>query len=264
LSKDFFQKVEELLRCESKELKLEGVESFYKEHTEYKKSSSKKILFQSPSYSSICKVVHSKEIQKRKGLKSQESRAQLLHSIAHIEYSAIDLALDACYRFEHMPESFYEEWLLVALEEVRHFRMLEGLLMQLGYSYGDFAVHSYLFDISMKTPSLLERMAAVPRYLEASGLDANPLIIEKLKRFDDEFAKKIVEALKVILDEEIDHVRKGDRWFIYACEKEGVSKECYFDIVKKVFEKEKYRAYINKEARLKAGFSAKEIEWLEA
>ena len=46
-----------------------------------------------------------------------EGRAVLIHAIAHIEFNAINLALDAIWRFDGMPEQYYHDWLQVAAEE---------------------------------------------------------------------------------------------------------------------------------------------------
>jgi len=60
--------------------------------------------------------------------------------------------------------------------------MLDGLLQELGFKYGDFPVHCGLFDASIHTAdNILDRMVIVPRYYEASGLDVNPQIIKKLE-----------------------------------------------------------------------------------
>jgi len=187
----------------------------------------------------------------------------MLHAIAHIEYSAIDLALDAAYRFRGMPMEFYADWLEVADDECRHFLMIEQLLKALGHRYGDLPVHAGLFEAGRRTPTLLERMAVVPRYLEANGLDANPKIIQKLSTMDDAMAKKIIEALEVILDEEIDHVKKGDRWFRWACMREGVEDvtERYLQIVEKHYPSSFHKKCdLNLKARRAAGFACDELE----
>jgi uncharacterized ferritin-like protein (DUF455 family) len=223
-------------------------------------TSGAKKVFTTPTYAKICNVVDAKEVPKRTALTTKEGKAILLHAIAHIEYSAIDLALDACYRFEGMPKAFYDDWLEVAEDEVRHFQMIEERLNSLGYRYGDFNVHSFLFDISQRSLTLLERMATVPRYLEASGLDSNPKIMEKLSRQNDALSQEIIKILQVILEEEIDHVKKGDRWFEYACKEAGVEKSCYFDIVEKILPGAKNKKpYVNVADRKKAGFSCDEI-----
>ena len=138
-------------------------------------------IFDTPSYASFCTIVPPKALPVRKDFDTDEGLATLVHSIAHIEFSAIDLALDAVYRYHSMSMAYKRDWLEVASDEIRHFKMLNGLLAELGYAYGDFPVHSGLFDASVRTAhSHLDRMAIVPRYFEASGLDVSPQIIKNL------------------------------------------------------------------------------------
>lgn len=219
--------------------------------------------FETPSYASSCTVVSPFEVQKRTKLDTPEGKAVFLHAIAHIEYSAVDLALDAAYRFRGLPEAFYLDWMKVADDEVRHFRMLESLLAKTGHAYGDFPVHDSLFEAAQKSPTLIARMAAVPRYLEAGGLDANPKMMERLARVGDPFALEIIAALEIILHEEIDHVKKGDRWFKYACEAEGKEETVYFELIEKVLPgSSRKKDFLNTKARMEAGFSCSELKRL--
>ena len=218
-------------------------------------------MFTSPSYASKCRIVEPRELPARKDFESPEGLATLIHAITHIEYSAIDLALDAVYRFPQMPTAYKRDWLEVADDEIRHFRMLHALLEEAGYCYGDFPVHCGLFDAAVHTAgSALERMAIIPRYYEASGLDVNPQIMKKLankKRIPQ--VQKLLEALDIIYDEEIVHVQKGDRWFKYLCQQEGKSEAVYFEILEQYRLLEKHRPHINVEARKAAGFACEEI-----
>jgi uncharacterized ferritin-like protein (DUF455 family) len=224
------------------------------------------VLFNAPSYASKCRIVDPRQLPARKDFASAEGLATLIHAITHIEYSAIDLALDAVYRFPQMPVAYKIDWLVVAEDEIRHFKILNGMLESLGYRYGDFPVHCGLFDAAEHTAhSVLERMAVVPRYYEASGLDVNPQIMKKLenKRKNPQ-VKALIEALEVILEEEIDHVHKGDRWFKYLCAQEGLEESVYFEILERYRLLEKHRPHINVEARKKAGFVCDEIRKLGA
>lgn len=216
------------------------------------------------SYVGMLNIVLPKEAKNRKYVNTIEGKINLLHTIAHIEYCAIDLALDAALRFQGLPKKYYEDWLEVAEDEVRHFLMIEKLLHELGASYGDLEVHTNLFEAMKKTPDLLSRMAVVPRFLEANGLDQNPKIMEKLNSSLDDFNKKILDALNVILEEEIDHVSKGDRWFKYECDRLNLEPEStYIEVVDKVFPGTSTRKYqLNFEARKKAGFSCNELKFL--
>lgn len=217
--------------------------------------------FARPSYAGFCRIVPPLDVPKRKKPASREGQALLLHAIVHIEYSAVDLALDHAYRFSGLPKAFYDDWLAVADDECRHFEMLNALLEELGSRYGDFEVHDGLFEAGQRTRTLLERMAVVPRYFEANGLDATPQILDKLANIKgDAMIGRIVEALHVILDEEVGHVRKGDRWFAYACEVEGVDKSVYFDIIERNYPGSYPRKrYLNVDARREAGFSCGEL-----
>lgn len=219
------------------------------------------VVFEHPSYRDFCTVIDPKEVPRRTKLNTPHGQTLLLHAIAHIEYSAIDLALDAVYRFRECGEAFERDWLVVAEDEVRHFEMIESLLKELGSYYGEYPVHDALFEASMRTLDLLERMAVVPRYLEANGLDATPQILTKLHPYRHEaMIAKIIAALHVILDEEIDHVRKGDRWFEYACAQAGRETSSYFEIIEKHYPNSFPRKInINCTAREKAGFGKDEL-----
>ncbi|HFQ62174.1 MAG TPA: ferritin-like domain-containing protein, partial [Epsilonproteobacteria bacterium] len=207
----------------------------------------KPLIFPKPSYASRCVIVSPKELPVRKDFDTQEGLATLVHSIAHIEYSAIDLALDAVYRYPHMPMAYKIDWLEVAADEIRHFQMLNTLLEALGFSYGDFPVHSGLFDAAHKTAhNILDRMAIIPRYFEASGLDVSPQIIKKLdNKRKIPMVGKLIDMLHIIYEEEIDHVLKGDRWFKYLCEQENKSEDIYFEILERYDLLHKHRPYVN-------------------
>ncbi len=224
------------------------------------------IVFETPSYASKCHIVNPRELPARKDFDNTEGLATLVHAIAHIEYSAIDLALDAVYRFPEMPMEYKVDWLVVAEDEIRHFKMLKELLDDLGYKYGDFPVHCGLFDAAEHTAdAVLDRMAIIPRYYEASGLDVNPQIIKKLdNKRKNPLVKKLIDTLNVIYDEEIDHVHKGDKWFKYLCHKEGLDESVYFKILERYKLLTKHRPHINVNARKEAGFTCDEIKKLGA
>ena len=261
----FFDEIESILQNKKPDLKIKQFHSFYKSYKNgdvfFEHEFTPK-FFDDPSYNDVCKVVSPQDVPKRRHLTTSEGQAILIHAVAHIEYSAIDLALDGVYRFAGLPKQYYDDWLEVADEEIRHFLLLEKLLHQLGYTYGDFEVHNALFEASQRTQTLLERMAVVPRYLEANGLDATPMILEKLKKLPHtRMLSEISEVLEVILHEEIDHVKKGNTWFNYACELEGVDREVYFDIIDTYYPQGFLRPKnLNITGRKEAGFSCQELE----
>lgn len=205
-------------------------------------------------------LVAPRELVQRR-LSTAEGRAALIHSITHIEFNAINLALDAVYRFRGLPADYYADWLQVAAEEARHFEMLRTRLRALGHDYGDFPAHNGLWEMAEDTAhDHLVRMALVPRVLEARGLDVTPGMLERLQAAGDE---RTVAILEVILREEIGHVAIGSRWFKYACSQRGLDPEPTFRELLGRYLRGRLRGPFNIDARLAAGFSAAEIAALE-
>jgi len=198
---------------------------------------------------------------KKRGLGTAEGRAAFLHAIAHIEFNAINLALDAAYRFRDMPGEFYRDWVSVADDEARHFSLLSRRLNELGASYGDFPAHNGLWEMAEKTAhSCLARMALVPRVLEARGLDVTPAMIVKLRAMNDDASAEILE---LILREEIAHVAAGSRWFAWCCQRDGVAPQSTFAALLDGVAKGSIRGPFNRQARLAAGFDEAEMGMLE-
>ncbi|MCO5119091.1 MAG: ferritin-like domain-containing protein [Burkholderiaceae bacterium] len=190
---------------------------------------------------------------------SAQGRAALLHAIAHIEFNAINLALDAAWRFE-MPEDFVRDWLSVAIDEAKHFRLLRDELRARGCEYGDFDAHDGLWQLAWRTrDDVLARMALVPRVMEARGLDATPPLQRRLRGAGD---MRAVEILQVILDEEVRHVAIGNRWYHELCIARGVDPRATFVDLFRRHAAPPARGPLNREARLAAGFTEAELDWL--
>ena len=218
-----------------------------------------------PTFANFCQIVSPNEVPQGKILKQDIHLAYLLHSIVHIEFSAIDLALDSAYRFRNMPQEYYCDWIEVAKEEVNHYEKLNALLESLGFKYGDFKVHDTLFQALKICTNHLDRIALVPRGMEAVGLDVNPFLVTKIQKSKHKLQNEILEVLKLIFNEEISHVRKGSVWFNYLCDINNIEDKTnqYIEILEKYnFKLPKANTHINKEARIQAGFSAEEIEKL--
>ncbi|MCW8925507.1 MAG: ferritin-like domain-containing protein, partial [Xanthomonadales bacterium] len=190
---------------------------------------------------------------KRRRLGSVQGRAALIHAIAHIEFNAINLALDAVYRFRDMPRQYYLDWLSVAADEARHYRLLSQRLQVLGFEYGDFPAHNGLWEMAQRTADdCLKRMALVPRVLEARGLDVTPGMIERLEDAGD---IETVRILGVILEEEVRHVKIGSHWFHDCCDKRGLEPEATFLALLRDHFSGQLRGPFNMPARMQAGFT---------
>ena len=189
--------------------------------------------------------------------------AALMHAICHIEFNAVNLALDAIWRFAGMPEQYYLDWAQVAKEEANHFTLLQNHLKSIGYSYGSFPAHTGLWAMCEKTKDdVVARMALVPRTLEARGLDATPLIQTKLRKVKTPYAAEAIAILDIILRDEIGHVAIGNRWYRWLCKRDGLDPMHHYATLHNRHAAPKLRAPFNLEARLKAGFTPQEIAFL--
>lgn len=206
-------------------------------------------------------LVHPRDVPKR-GIGSDEGRAALLHALAHIEFNAINLALDAIWRFARMPHEYYREWCSVAAEEAYHFCLLKDRIESFGFTYGDFPAHHGLWEMAEKTTDdPLARMALVPRTLEARGLDVTPAIRAKFASVGDEPSAKVLD---IILRDEIKHVAVGNRWYAWLCTQQGRDPEHAHDEIARQYAAALPRAPFNTKARLQAGFGARDLErWRE-
>lgn len=201
-------------------------------------------------------LVNAKDLPRR-GLGSTTGRIALIHSLAHIEFNAINLALDAVYRFREMPEQYIEDWLRVASDEGEHFLLLHARLGSLDAHYGDLPAHDGLWDMARRTDhDVLVRMALVPRILEARGLDVAPPMIAKLQQLGDEESAAILQR---IYTDEITHVEVGNRWFRYVCESRSLDGTAVFRDLLRGENSAYLRSPYNTEARLQAGFNEEEL-----
>lgn len=204
-------------------------------------------------------LVDAREVPRR-NFSSLKGRLTLVHAIAHIEFNAINLALDAVYRFQDMPEQYYTDWIRVAAEEAKHFTMLSDYLESHGMAYGDLPAHNGLWEMAVKTDfDVLVRMALVPRVLEARGLDVTPGMIRKLQATGD---ARLIGILQIIFDEEIGHVKIGSHWYKSICDERQLEPEqTFLKLIEKYMQGAKFGPF-ETEARLEAGFSSEEMKSL--
>lgn len=195
----------------------------------------------------------------RRKMSTVGGRAALIHSLAHIEFNAVNLALDAVYRFRGLPRQYYNDWVRVAAEEAYHFSLLRDHLIGIGFDYGSFTAHNGLWEMATKTAyDPLVRMALVPRLLEARGLDAAPTLIAKLSTSGD---ARAVEIIQIIQRDEVEHVRIGNHWYAYFCAQRGVDPLATF---RRLLDEHgaRLRPPFDISARRRAGFTEEEMAML--
>ncbi len=183
---------------------------------------------------------------------SERARIALWHSLAHIEFVAIDLALDMAGRFgAEMGRDFVSDFLTVAADEAMHFALIERHLATMGAHYGVLPAHSGLWDAARSTAhDVAARLAVVPMVLEARGLDVTPATLERVRTAGDSRGAKILSR---ILDDEIAHVRHGSKHFTAVAASRSESAEnLWKSLVARHF-KGAIKPPFNDSARLEAG-----------
>ena len=217
-------------------------------------------------------LTHPAKVPRRSPL-TLEGRAAMVHAICHIEFNAINLALDALWRFDGMPDAYYQDWALVAKEESHHFTLLRAHLQGMDqqasgsprWDYGDFDAHDNLWAMcDLTRDDITARMALVPRTLEARGLDATPQIQAKLRQVGTPDALRAVAILDIVLHDEVGHVAIGNHWYRWLCERDGLDPVAHYAVLTERYKAPKLKPPFNEPARLRAGFTRDEIARLGA
>lgn len=194
---------------------------------------------------------------RQRSVHTVEGRAILIHALAHIEFNAINLALDAAWRFQALGPAFVRDWIGVAIEEAYHYRLIAERMAQLGIAYGDLPAHDGLWRIAEQTAdAVLARMALVPRLMEARGLDALPPIFRSFQGIGD---KATLRVLSIIARDEVRHVALGDAWFRRLCEAQSLPVAETYQRLIVTYDVPRPRPPFNEAARRAAGFEASEL-----
>jgi uncharacterized ferritin-like protein (DUF455 family) len=199
--------------------------------------------------------------RRRRTLAHGPTRLRFLHAIHHIELSAVDLAVLACLRAPDMPAEFHGDFLGIARDEARHAGLLEGLLAARGASPGDEPIHHRLWETALACSDLGEHLVAVPRFLEARGLDVSAELLPRLIGLDPEAHA----VLSVIYQDEIGHVGLGTRWHRTWCQAQGLDGQAHFAaVVAHLFPGQvPGPTPLDHAGRAAAGFSAGEVALLD-
>jgi uncharacterized ferritin-like protein (DUF455 family) len=185
---------------------------------------------------------------------SEKGRAALLHALAHIEFSAIDLAFDCAGRFgSAFPRWFVDDWVSVGADEAMHFAVLDRRLRGLGLHYGALPAHAGLWEAAEATAGdVMARLAVVPMVLEARGLDVTPETVARFRAAGDERSARILHR---IYTDEIRHVGFGAKWFGVACAETDVEPApLWQDLVRRYF-RGQLKPPFNDSARQEAGLT---------
>ncbi len=198
----------------------------------------------------------------KKGFSSLEGQARMLHDLASIELQAMELGLRTLVEFPEADPQFKEELLAITLSESTHLEMCLNEIQSLGFNWGDWPINCGLWSAVSPEDSLIDRILIVHRYLEGSGLDAGNTLLRRLAGVD---AKAVQRAVKIINDEEVEHVLFGSKWYRQYCVKESLDPVVDFELrmnkLRGILPKRV--GQLNRELRKRSGFTDTEIVYLE-
>jgi uncharacterized ferritin-like protein (DUF455 family) len=204
------------------------------------------------------KILEKKNEKNEKVISNIPQHIQILHSIAHIEYNAKTIYADTLIRFNDYFKDksdlrlmFIRDLSRVIYEESCHFHLLNNRLQELNYYYKMLESPDHLWqNCSLTNDDFIGRIVLISLVQESRGLDAGPKLIQKLKSMGEIPGSKI---MKHIVNEEINHVNIGVKWFKKLCQLEHYSseEEVFHNICKKYL-KFDLKPPFNKELRDKA------------
>lgn len=205
-----------------------------------------------PAWPAKLQLLPPNQMPKRGKGGSQRNVVALWHSLAHIEFVAIDLALDMAGRFgNQMGQAFVDDFLSVAADEAMHFAVIERHLRAMGSRYGELPAHDGLWQAAHETRhDIAARLAVVPMVLEARGLDVTPAMRERVLAMGDSAGARILQR---VLDDEIRHVSAGAKHFIALCQRDELNPENHWKTLVARHFRGLLKPPFNDSARLAAG-----------
>lgn len=197
------------------------------------------------------------------GLSTSLGQARLLHDLASIELQALELGLRTLIEYPESPELFRFQLAEITKGEANHLRLCLEALSELGFNWGDFPVHTGLWQAVGAQDSLIDRVLIVHWYFEGSGLDAGETLVRRLHGLNKK--TPVHSVVGQIVREEVDHVQFGTTWYRKLCEIEKINPNDDFKIRLEGLRPRlpKRLEIVSEELRIQAGFSCDEILYLQ-
>jgi uncharacterized ferritin-like protein (DUF455 family) len=201
-----------------------------------------------------------KRMPKAKPLETPEGRVRLLHiALINLEIPAIEVCGRMIAEFPEAPWAMKLDLAHQIWDEARHAVMCADRLQELGGSIGQFPYHHRVWEHSVEGKTLAERFVTTQRIHEGNGLDQTMLARDALAQVGDMATSQIMDY---IMADEVIHVRSGNQWL----ERLVPDPEAQKALLRQVEERLGIAAFagppLNREGRLKAGFSDVELDWL--
>lgn len=198
-----------------------------------------------------------------KSLVEVKNRARALHFFANHELLAIEMMACAILMFPLEGEEGvrYRRMLLATIaDEQKHFNLYNGRMQEWGARFGDFSLNDYFWRQMRKVKSIEQFYAVVALTFEGANLDFALYYHNIFKDLGD---KKTATILKTVLNDEISHVRFGQKWLTSSYPETDLW-QVYVELLPDKLSPARAKGIIfNQAAREKAGLDENFIESLK-
>jgi len=143
-------------------------------------------------------------------LRDPRKRAALLHTFWHHELQAAELMCWAVLAFPDTPAGFKRGLIGICRDEIRHMRLYEAALVQLGFGIGDFPVRDWFWQRVPASPTPAAFLAVMGLGFEAGNLDHTRRFAQQFRALGEESAACMQE---LVAKEEVPHVAFAAHWF---------------------------------------------------
>ena len=193
-------------------------------------------------------------------LDDPRKRGHVLHFFANHELLALELMALALLRFPEAPASFRRGLVETMLEEQKHMRLYRERMEAAGVAFGEIPVNAFFWRALRDMRSPLEFVAGMSLTFEQANLDYAGYYARAFRTIGD---LETADALDVVYEEEIGHVKHGAVWFDRWRPRERDAFRAWQIVLPEAISPARARGLeFDEEARLRAGLEPRYVERL--
>ncbi len=144
-----------------------------------------------------------------KSFEDPSKKAIAHHIMANHELQALEVMAATLLAYPSAPSEFRFGLARVMLDEQRHTRMHAKRARKLGLEFGDLPVNCFIWKKSLSFSNVLDYLAGLPLVFEGANLDHS---LEFAQAFEEAGDTRSAQLMKIIHEDEIEHVRFGIEW----------------------------------------------------
>lgn len=149
------------------------------------------------------------QMPKGQAFSDPAKRAVAHHIMANHELQALEVMAMVLLAFPDAPREFRTGLVSIMFDEQRHTRLHVNRAAELGLTFGDLPVNSYIWEKATHYNDVLEYIAGLPLVFEGANLDHTVEFEQYFLEHNDTRGAAIMQAIH---SDEIKHVEFGLQW----------------------------------------------------